>query len=870
MSKTFGGLIFLLGALLPVLTAGETTGWNLATVLILLAVVPALLTGVVLMLPPTRLAYFQCKTDILLLLNLICSITDAYVHAFCNPSESDLHLSVANRHMEDVQNLLKSIALLTTDVKTEAVLFRELIPFSLLLTRLLPLLMRLVDELADVHDSVPDLTANETHKMFVSALIGPLSNAATEIRVSLLQLVSGRIKSFNLRFFLFRRIRPLFRAARLRLRHMGNSIQNFAWCNTVSSTCCRIIGDLPFYCIRSISDFPHSDDSDDDHASVTCRRRSLGMEEEEGSEAILRLHECKEGVLQAMLFSREAYVFVHPPGSEAPLRQRHLSGGGDSEGSSCGGRVGTGIVSEYGEENMRESMYAAYCPPVTRQAIEDGLSSGITKSAILQLSSDDGGSAHSSVYNDVSTEDGLTMIKRSLSQEEGSSIQHGPPSPSATPPTSPSRNRLRTGSDATVTSALHKDMSIYMTPTRDVVSGVCSTKATVLYYENIRLGARNLVPRGACVCRYLVAMDTVGEILNVMWTPIDNEQLPVEFTGLFASIVDSVKSQAYYFYTCLYEPVLIAHHCFALFRYHTSRSFCGIGSSSDDIAESRSFVVGYIHPLKLSIITTTASLLVILPALHNVFPYALWGAVVVTLIRQENSASSYHKAFQRMEGTVVGCIFAYLASQWMGCDYEDCNHLLAIAVTVVWIAMCSYFRWSSKHGYAAVVAGFTPVVIILGPSRGSQDSAWGRVQMTFIGVAIYLIIDNLLVPDRSDDAVRHSAVGAIGFVRSALSTTSRAMSVLTTWSEFHEYDIEHPPKSGTANPVESSVESNSAPDTSKIAKRFTDLSRCSQDTDDALQKLGQSIDLQRALLELVVHEPHVLHRYHSFSLAIRC
>jgi hypothetical protein len=834
MSKTFGGLIFLLGALLPVVTKGETTGLNLIGILILLAVVPALITGVVLMLPPARLAYFQCKLDILRLLNLLCSVIDSYVNAFCNPSESDLHLSVADRHMEDVQNLLKSIALLSADVKTEAVLFEELVPLSLLLGRLLPLLTKLVNELSDVHDSVPELTCNETHKMFVSALLVPLSNAATEIRVSLLQLVSGHIKSFQLRFPLFKRIRPLCRAVRLRLRSLMDRVQS-------ASRCLRAISELPFYCMRNIGDAPHSTVSDSNHASVTCRRRSLDQDECEGPEAVLRLGDCKEAVLRAMLFSREAYVFVRPPNSDVTLPRPPVTGDSDSNSSGVGA----------GEDNIRDSVYASYCPPVTRQAVGDDIRIGATRNAIYAQTSDDGGSLHSdAVYNDASTDGEVFMVMRSLSQDEGSTSLPGPTLPSVSPPSSPSRGRLRTDSDATTLSALHKDMSIYMTPARDAVSGVCSTKATVLYYENIRLGARNLVPRGACICRFLVAIDTVRELLSVMWTPIDNTQLPVEYTGVMASVVESARSQAMYFWACLYEPVLLIYHFSVLLRHHFAYPIHDV-----NISESKAFATAYIHPLKLSIITTAASLLVILPSLREVFPYGLWGAVVVTLIRQENSASSYHKAFQRVEGTVVGCIFAYLASQWMGCDLEDCNHLMASSVTVFWIGLCAYFRWSSKHGYAAVVAGFTPVVIILGPSRGSQDSAWGRVQMTFIGVAIYLVIDNLLVPDRSDDAVRKSAVESIGLVRSALSTTSRAMSVLTKWSELNTESVD--PDDGRATTI--ATKEDLLP-SDPIAQRFEELSRCSRNTEEALRSLRKHVDTQRALLELVVHEPHVLHR----------
>mgnify|MGYP003385855856 FL=1 len=43
----------------------------------------------------------------------------------------------------------------------------------------------------------------------------------------------------------------------------------------------------------------------------------------------------------------------------------------------------------------------------------------------------------------------------------------------------------------------------------------------------------------------------------------------------------------------------------------------------------------------------------------------------------------------------------------------------------------------------------------MGPIReGTQDAAWARVEMTFLGVFLYLLIDNLILPNRSDAAIR--------------------------------------------------------------------------------------------------------------------
>ena len=65
------------------------------------------------------------------------------------------------------------------------------------------------------------------------------------------------------------------------------------------------------------------------------------------------------------------------------------------------------------------------------------------------------------------------------------------------------------------------------------------------------------------------------------------------------------------------------------------------------------------------------------------------------------------------------------------------------------------------HGYAAIVAGYTPIVLFIGPATGSIVGAWQRVQKTFIGVGIYLLIDNLIFPNRVDTLIRQNVLLSI-------------------------------------------------------------------------------------------------------------
>jgi len=63
--------------------------------------------------------------------------------------------------------------------------------------------------------------------------------------------------------------------------------------------------------------------------------------------------------------------------------------------------------------------------------------------------------------------------------------------------------------------------------------------------------------------------------------------------------------------------------------------------------------------------------------------------------------------------------------------------------------------------FAALVAGFTPIVLLFGPATGSIDGAWSRVNMTFMGVVVFLLVDHLILPTRADESIRKLVVDAV-------------------------------------------------------------------------------------------------------------
>ena len=173
----------------------------------------------------------------------------------------------------------------------------------------------------------------------------------------------------------------------------------------------------------------------------------------------------------------------------------------------------------------------------------------------------------------------------------------------------------------------------------------------------------------------------------------------------------------------------------------------------------------YAQPAKIALAVTVTSFFVLLEQLQSRAKNSLWAVLVVVLVRQESTSSSFLTGYQRLEGTVVGAVYAFTVYQIFGCGTNKCESNISTPVLVFWLALCSFFRDGPRHGYAAIVAGFTPIVLFLGNTPSTAAGAWERVELTFTGIGIYLVIDNFIFPNRTDVALRAGVLKSIAVTR---------------------------------------------------------------------------------------------------------
>eukprot|EP01035_Chromulina_nebulosa_P018818 gene18818-24588_t len=164
-----------------------------------------------------------------------------------------------------------------------------------------------------------------------------------------------------------------------------------------------------------------------------------------------------------------------------------------------------------------------------------------------------------------------------------------------------------------------------------------------------------------------------------------------------------------------------------------------------EVSEWANIATVYSQPIKIALAITITSLLVVVKQFRDSEQNGFWAVVVICLIRQDNASSSFITAYQRILGTVIGSVYAFSMYEAMNCSSYvstnkpttgfSCGATNTIPVLLLWLGVCCYFREGPRYGYAALVAGFTPIVLLDGYVPGTSSGAWARVQKTIIGSA---------------------------------------------------------------------------------------------------------------------------------------
>lgn len=99
--------------------------------------------------------------------------------------------------------------------------------------------------------------------------------------------------------------------------------------------------------------------------------------------------------------------------------------------------------------------------------------------------------------------------------------------------------------------------------------------------------------------------------------------------------------------------------------------------------------------------------------------------------------------------------------------FEVTGLRLLLLMISVWVFATNFSRQAPKNGYSALVAGFSAIIVVTSV-EDAQVTAWNRIISTLFGVVLYLFVDNLFFPLRSDERLRDKLYQATALMKEFL------------------------------------------------------------------------------------------------------
>jgi len=255
------------------------------------------------------------------------------------------------------------------------------------------------------------------------------------------------------------------------------------------------------------------------------------------------------------------------------------------------------------------------------------------------------------------------------------------------------------------------------------------------------------------------------------------------------------------------------------------------------------------NSMKISSAVTICASLKIFHLLPNLYSGGVWTTLVIVLIREDNASSSFLRGYQRLEGTVVGAIYSFAVYEVFSCHKGNCQIYQIYPAIMLCVGLSCLFREGPRHGYAAVVAAFTPIVLLDQNDIATigLEGTFGRIQETFLGIAVYLFIDNMILPSRMYPILKSAVLNSI--LETQLTFTEIVSTIDTVL--MHE--------GGTAaaagdHSLHDNNNSNSSNAIFKISHDHLQLV-CNH-----TKSLAASISTQESSLRLVAFEPELWYR----------
>ncbi|QLE55275.1 aromatic acid exporter family protein [Nostoc sp. TCL26-01] len=125
--------------------------------------------------------------------------------------------------------------------------------------------------------------------------------------------------------------------------------------------------------------------------------------------------------------------------------------------------------------------------------------------------------------------------------------------------------------------------------------------------------------------------------------------------------------------------------------------------------------------------------------------YPFYAVIAAIIVMSSTHGSTFKQGVQRLIGTVTGAIAGVIFVSVLGSNFWS----LGICVFItLWLA----YYWQFNE--AAKLAGYVSAIVILSHSSSPLIYAWHRFLETLLGIAVALLVNNLIFPAHADTELR--------------------------------------------------------------------------------------------------------------------
>ena len=180
--------------------------------------------------------------------------------------------------------------------------------------------------------------------------------------------------------------------------------------------------------------------------------------------------------------------------------------------------------------------------------------------------------------------------------------------------------------------------------------------------------------------------------------------------------------------------------------------------------------------LKTAVGMFFASLFICVPYLKDIAsPYGLWPGITIASVNLSTTGSSFHKSADRLMATLVAAAFAMIVADL----FPGHHDLIKIGSLSIFTFVVIYLR-TVEHAYMYTYSAISLGCMLFGSVKTDYDIAGyipKRIELIFIGIIIFTIVELLLFPRSSRKIVETTTLNFVmrtrDFLKKSVETCQR-------------------------------------------------------------------------------------------------